>query len=464
MRASGDFRGRRTVDKLRVSMRFKPSIASPACRREGRHRFYKRCSGYRAVHIHLLATLDTKGHEAAFLRNRLVALGAPTLIVDAGCQGEPAVSADISRDELFTAAGTTLAEMQRRADRGAAVAAAALGASRLIARRFTAGRVAGVIGLGGSAGTTIGTAAMRALPLGVPKLMISTLASGQVRAWVGDKDILMLNSVVDILGINCISRVVLDEAARAMAGMVMLESQVAVAPHEDKPLVAATMFGVTTPCVMRAREVLEAAGCEVLVFHATGNGGQAMESLIDEGLIAGVLDITTTELADELVGGILSAGPDRLTAAGRRGVPQVISVGALDMVNFGPPETIPAKFRERQFHQHNPSVTLMRTTVAENSRLGEEIGRKAAASIGPTTILLPLRGVSAIDRTGQPFDDPAARTALFEGVRQSCQATETIELDCHINDPEFAEHAAAKLLEILGKLNPQQTSAARYRR
>src|SRR5262249_8450433 len=280
-------------------------------------------------------------------------------------------------------------------DRGTAVTKAAKGVAAIVSRLHAEGRVSGVLGLGGSAGTTIATAAMRVLPIGVPKLMVSTLASGQVRHWVGDKDILMLNAVVDILGINRISRQILTEAARALAGMVLfasaspkseirnLKSEI---PAPDRPLIAASMFGVTTPCVMRARDVLEAAGYEVLVFHATGNGGQAMESLIAEGLIVGVLDITTTELADELVGGILTAGPDRLTAAGKRGIPQVISVGALDMVNFGPPETIPEKFKDRQFYRHNATVTLMRTTVDENRRLGEEIGRKAAAAKGPTAI------------------------------------------------------------------------------
>jgi uncharacterized protein (UPF0261 family) len=307
--------------------------------------------------------------------------------------------------------------------------------------------VTGVLAIGGSAGTTIGTAAMRALPLGVPKVMVSTLASGQVRPYVGDKDVFMLNAVTDIAGLNRITRAVLDEAARAMAGMLTFPP--APAEGTDRPLIAASMFGVTTPCVERARAVLEAAGYEVLVFHATGNGGQAMESLIDEELIAGVLDITTTELSDELVGGILSAGPDRLTAAGRRGVPQVISVGALDMVNFGPRETVPARFADRKFYIHNPNVTLMRTTSGECLRLGEIIGEKAAAARGPVSILFPRGGISAIDRSGQPFDDPDARQALREGLCRTCGQVEFIELNEHINDPAFAETAARKLLDLI---------------
>ena len=407
--------------------------------------------------VYLIATLDTKGIEAAFVRDELAALGVPALVIDAGCQGMPQARADISREEVFQAAGTSLVEMQRLGDRGKAVTSAAQGAAAIITRLHTERRVAGVFGLGGSAGTTIATAAMRALPLGIPKLMVSTLASGQVRPWVGDKDIMMLNAVVDILGINRISRLILTEAARALAGMVLFAStrpksgipnpKSQIAP--DRPLIAASMFGVTTPCVTRAREVLEEAGYEVVVFHATGNGGQAMESLIADGLFAGVLDITTTELADELVGGILSAGPDRLTAAGKRGVPQVISVGALDMVNFGPPETVPDKFKDRQFYRHNATVTLMRTTPDENRRLGEEVGRKASAARGPTRILLPLRGVSAIDRAGQPFDSPEGRKALFAGICSTCAGTAVEEIDAHINDPEFAETAARALLEML---------------
>ncbi|MGQ0633517.1 MAG: Tm-1-like ATP-binding domain-containing protein [Planctomycetaceae bacterium] len=404
--------------------------------------------------VYLLVTLDTKGVEAAFVRDQLKALGVETRLVDTGCLGEPTVKGDVSREELFAAAGSSLSELRAKSDRGQAVTQAALGAAEVIRRAHAAGQVAGVLGLGGSAGTTIATAAMRALPLGVPKLMVSTLASGQVRQYVGDKDILMLNAVVDILGINRISRTILGEAARAMAGLVKFaeapasQAQPASAAAE-KPLVVASMFGVTTPCVTKARELLEAAGYEVLVFHATGNGGQAMESLIADGLISGVFDLTTTELPDNLVGGVCSAGPDRLTAAGKRGVPQMISVGAVDMVNFAAPETVPEKFKSRKFYRHNPTVTLMRTTVEENRAVGEEIGRKAAAAKGPTVIILPKQGVSAIDRAGQPFDDPEARAALFAGIRTTCGKVEVVELDCHINDPQFAETAARRLLAMM---------------
>lgn len=401
--------------------------------------------------VYLVGTLDTKGREIGYVRDLLRGYGVETAVIDAGSGGDPVIPPDVTRDAVFAAAGTTWFAVQQRADRGWAVTQAAAGAAQIIRDLHAAGKVQGVLGLGGSAGTTIATSAMRALPIGIPKVMVSTLASGQTRPYVGDKDILLLNSVVDLVGINRISREVLGNAARAMAGMVTLPQP--VPDVKEKPLIAATMFGVTTPCVEKAREVLEAAGYEVLVFHATGNGGQAMETLIADGLIAGVLDITTTELADELVGGTLTAGPTRLTAAGIRGVPQVISVGALDMVNFGPRETVPQQFSTRRFHIHNANVTLMRTTRDENRQLGEEIARKAAAATGPVAILLPLQGVSAIDRSGQSFDDPLARDALYEAIRQHHGAVELVELNQHINDAEFAEAAANKLLELL-QANP----------
>lgn len=401
--------------------------------------------------VYLFATLDTKGREAQFVRDRLVELGVAVKLVDVGCLGPPSAQPDITREAVFTAAGTSLAEQLSLRDRGQAVTAAARGAAVIAREAFASGDLSGVFGLGGSAGATIGTAAMRELPLGVPKLMVSTLASGNVRPFVGDKDILMLNSVVDIAGINRISRPILRNAAAALAGMVLSRQQTSaqLSPTADKPLIAATMFGVTTPCVERARKRLEEAGYEVLVFHATGSGGQAMESLIRDGAIAGVLDITTTELADELCGGILSAGPTRLTAAGERGIPQVISVGALDMVNFGPRETVPERYAGRIFYQHNASVTLMRTTPVECGVLGAEIGRKASAAKGPTAIVLPLQGVSAIDRAGQPFEGVAAREQLFQAISAHSGAVSVHKLNAHINDEAFALLSAEILLQLL---------------
>jgi uncharacterized protein (UPF0261 family) len=406
--------------------------------------------------IILLGTLDTKGVEYQFVRDLLKAQGLNTLVIDAGVVGPPHFTPDIPRDRVYVAAGTTLENVVKANDRGQAVELAAQGAAKVIAELHAQGKVAGILGLGGSAGTTIGTAAMRALPFGVPKLMVSTLASGQVKSFVGVRDILMMHSVVDISGINRISRTVLTNAAHAMAGMVAAcglairaKPQAAI----DRPLITATMFGVTTPCVEAARKQIETAGYEVLVFHATGTGGMTMESFVHDGIIAGVLDITTTELADELVGGILTAGKDRLTAAALRGVPQVISVGALDMVNFGPRDTVPEKFKDRKFYIHNSNVTLMRTTPAENDKLGKEIAEKASAASGPTAILLPLRGVSAIDREGQPFWWPEADQALFQSIRNWVgPQVKLIDLDLHINDAEFARTAAQTLIDTLQPL------------
>jgi uncharacterized protein (UPF0261 family) len=397
----------------------------------------------------LIGTLDTKGVECDFVRSLLDAAGVPAVVLDAGVLHPPSFTPDVPRAAVYAAAGVSVAALQREADRGKAIEAAARGAAKVALDLYAEGRIDGVLGLGGSAGTTIATAAMRALPFGVPKVMVSTLASGQVRPYVGVRDIFMLHSVVDISGLNRISRRVLTNAANAMIGMVR-GGTAQLSPTADKPLVTATMFGVTTPCVESARRAVEQAGYEVLVFHATGSGGQTMEAFIADGLIAGVLDLTTTELADELVGGVLTAGRDRLTAAGLHGIPQVISLGALDMVNFGPPETVPEKFKGRRFYQHNPTVTLMRTTPEENDQLGKEIAHKASAAKGPTAVLVPLRGVSAIDAEGKPFWWPEADKALFDSLRLWMgPQVRLIELDMHINNPRFAETAARTLLEML---------------
>jgi len=406
----------------------------------------------RNMAVLLIGTLDTKGVEFQFVRDLLNQAGLATLVMDAGVIRPPHFTPDIPREKVYEAAGVRFADVQRTADRGRAVELAARGAARLAVDLAKEGKVDGVLGLGGSAGTTIATAAMRALPFGVLKLMVSTLASGQVKQYVGVRDILMLHSVVDISGLNRISRTVLTNAAHAMIGMARGQSATISEPHSGPlaPIIAASMFGVTTPCVDVARQRFEELGHEVLVFHATGTGGMTMEAFIADELIQGVLDITTTELADELVGGILGAGRDRLTAAGLRSVPQVISLGALDMVNFGPPDTVPEKFRDRRFYQHNPTVTLMRTTPAENDKLGKEIAEKASAARGPTAVLVPLRGVSAIDKEGQPFWWPEADAALFQSLRNWMgPQVQFIELDLHINDPKFAAAAAEQLLALM---------------
>jgi uncharacterized protein (UPF0261 family) len=403
----------------------------------------------------LIGTLDTKGRELGFARDLIRAQGLETIVVDAGSREPPAIAPDIDRDEVFRRAGSSSEAIRLQADRGEAVARAAEGVSVLIGELDRAGRVDGVLGIGGSAGTVIASAAMRALPFGRPKVLLSTLASGQTRPYVGGSDIALFHSVADIAGLNRLTRVVLANAAHALVGMVKHPAP-GLEPGDDRPIVAATMFGVTTPCVDRARRKLEAAGCEVLVFHATGVGGRAMEGLIRDGLVDAVLDLTTTELADELVGGILSAGPDRLEAAGRKGVPQVVSLGALDMVNFGPMGTIPDRFAHRKFHVHNPSVTLMRTTPDENAALGAWIGAILGRATGPVTLLIPLAGISALDALGQPFYDPQADAALIGSLRQALRDkpnVRIIERDAHLNDPDFANLAAGQILEDLRALN-----------
>src|ERR1700736_1410399 len=364
--------------------------------------------------VAVLGTLDSKGAEFAFLKARLAAEGVDTLVVDAGVLGPPAFPADIPAAEVAEAAGVPLDALVAERDRGRAMSVMSAGAARVLKRLHAEGRIHSVVSMGGGNGTAIGTAAMRALPVGVPKLMLSTLAAGDVRAYVDVSDLVMMPSVVDIAGINRLSARILTNAAGAIAGMVKAEPP---ASAGNRPLVAATMFGVTTPCVTKAREVLENAGYEVLVFHAVGTGGRAMEALIRDGFFAGVLDITTTELADELAGGALSAGPARLEAAGEMGIPQVVSLGALDMVNFGPPETVPEKYRGRLLYQHNPQVTLMRTTGDENAILGRTIAEKLNRAKGPTTLMIPNRGVSLMDAEGKPFHDRDADAALFAALK-----------------------------------------------
>jgi len=403
-----------------------------------------------AEKVVVLGTLDTKGKEFKFIKDIIESTGLKTIVIDAGVKGKPYFEPDITRNEVARAGGSNIEELITRDDRGEAIDTMMRGASKIVSELYEKGEVAGIISLGGTAGTTIGCAAMRALPVGIPKVMVSTVASGDTRPYVDVKDIMMMYSVVDISGINSISRRILSNAGFAVAGMVKGEVSPA---KEEKPLIGATMFGVTTPCVTKAREYLEERGYEVLVFHATGTGGRAMESLVEAGFIKGVLDITTTEWCDELVGGILSAGPNRLEAAGKAGIPQVVSTGALDMVNFGPMETVPERFKGRKLYKHNPSVTLMRTTKEENTQLGKIIAKKLNAAKGPTALFLPLKGVSLYDVKGKPFYDPQADAALFEAIRKNIDRNkvELIEMDTDINDERFALAMARKLVEMLEK-------------
>jgi uncharacterized protein (UPF0261 family) len=396
----------------------------------------------------LVGTLDTKGAEYAYLRERLRLHGVDSILADVGVNEPVGAEPDVSRAEVGAETGADPAALAAAGDRGEAVTAMAAAAEALARRLWDEGRIGGVLAAGGSGGTAIATRAMRALPVGVPKLMVSTMAAGNTADYVGASDVMLMASVTDVAGVNSISGRILANAAAAMAGMLQAPD---VELGEQRPLVGASMFGVTTPCVTAAREELEARGYEVLVFHATGAGGRAMEGLMDSGFIQGVLDVTTTELCDDLVGGVLSAGPDRLEAAGRLGLPQVVSCGALDMVNFGARDTVPPRFEDRNLYVHNPSVTLMRTTPEECAELGRRIARKLSAATGPTALFLPLGGVSMIDAEGQPFHDPEADAALFDALREGLDGhVELVEMDCNVNDPEFAAAMVDKLDEYMG--------------
>jgi uncharacterized protein (UPF0261 family) len=398
--------------------------------------------------IALIGTFDTKGEEFSFVRERIESAGLRTMMIDVSVLGSPTFAANISSAEVAAAANEDLVELQRERDRGRSVTAMARGATVILARLHAQGAIQGVAALGGSAGTAIATAAMRALPYGFPKLMVSTLAAGDTKPYVGTKDICMMPSVLDISGLNYLSRRILSNAAGAICGMVAAEPSRA---SDDKPLIAATMFGVTTPCVTAARQVLEESGYEVLVFHATGTGGQAMEQLIEDGAIHAVLDLTTTELADELAGGVMSAGPHRLEAAGRRGIPQLVCPGAIDMVNFGPLESVPAQFRSRMLYVHNPTVTLMRTTPEECAEIGRITATRLNRASGPVTVLIPLQGVSAIDKPGGPFYSPEALNSYRRALKTTLSSgIKLVELDAHINDEGFSHSAADLLLESLG--------------
>ena len=397
--------------------------------------------------IAILGTMDTKGVEHGFVADLIRQRGHKVLIIDVGTLEEPKLKPDITRSEVAQAAGVDLATLIAKRDRGESVTAMSQGAPIILAKLAEEKKIDGVISLGGGGGTAIATAAMRALPIGFPKLMVSTLASGNVAPYVGVKDIVMFPSIVDVAGLNRISRQLLTRAAGAICGMV----EMPVTAATDKPIIVASQFGNTTMCIEHARKILEAAGYEVIVFAATGTGGRTMESLIETGLVAGVLDVTTTEWADELVGGVLNAGPTRLEAAARCGVPAVVSTGCLDMVNFGSPETVPTKFAGRNFYQHNPQVTLMRTTPEECKQLGTILAEKLNLSTGPVTVLLPLRGGSMIGAPGGAFHDSAADVALCAALKAGLRTDiEVKEMDCAINDPVFAEACAHALLKNLG--------------
>ncbi len=382
--------------------------------------------------IYIVGTADTKGEELDFLKGVIEAAGMAVVLVDVGTR-EATIRADIPAASVAAHHPDGAGAVLGLSDRGAAVTAMGEAFARFIASRDDVG---GIIGIGGGGGTSIITAGMRQLAVGLPKLMVSTLASGDVAPYVGVSDIVMMPSVTDLAGLNRISRLVLQNAAHAIIGMVRYPA----VETSGKPPIALTMFGVTTPCVTRAAELLRAEH-DCLVFHATGTGGRAMEKLVDSGMLVGVIDVTTTEIADHLVGGVLSAGPDRLGAIARSGLPYVGSAGALDMVNFWAIDTVPQVFRGRNLYKHNPNITLMRTTPEENRSMGEWIGARLNAMAGPVRFLIPERGLSALDIEGGPFHDPEADAALFDALERTVEQTahrQLVRLPLHINDPDFA--------------------------
>jgi uncharacterized protein (UPF0261 family) len=393
--------------------------------------------------IYVVGTADTKGEELAYLAERVRAAGGDPFVVDVGIR-TPAIPVDVSARDVASHHPAGAEAILSATDRGTAVAAMGEAFARFIPARND---VAAVVGVGGGGGTSIVTAGMRVLPIGLPKLMISTLASGDVRPYVDVNDIAMMYSVTDVAGLNSISRVVLANAAYAVAGM----ARATVPEAATKPAIGLTMFGVTTPAVTQVVETLRQK-YDCLVFHATGTGGRAMEKLVDSGLLVGVIDVTTTEICDLLFDGVLSAGPDRLGAIARTKIPYVGSVGALDIVNFGAFATVPAKYRERNLYRHNPQVTLMRTTVEENRQMGEWIAERLNACEGKVRFLIPERGISAIDAPGQPFHDPEADAVLFETLEGKVRQTAgrlLIRLPLHINDPKFSAALVENFQEII---------------
>ena len=397
--------------------------------------------------VAIVGTFDTKGEEFAYVKARFEELGVNTLTIHCGVF-DPQTMPDVTNAEVAAAVDIEMSTVAEKKDRAFATETMTHGVEKLLPSLYANGRFDGVFSMGGSGGTTIATAGMRALPIGVPKVMVSTMASGDTSPYIGASDIAMFPSIVDVAGINSFSATIFNNAVAAMVGMLEHEAP----EHKDsKPLVAATMFGVTTPAVQKAQKHLEDHGYEVLVFHATGTGGKCMEALVNGGFIKGVLDLTTTEWCDEVVGGVLAAGPDRCKAAAVNGVPTVISVGALDMVNFGPWDTVPEQFTGRNLYKHNPTVTLMRTTVDENREIAHRIAANVNLATGPTVMMLPMKGVSMIDAEGQPFWGPDEDAALFATLEEDLDpARVTIEkVDAHINDDEFAIGAAKRLIELM---------------
>ena len=397
----------------------------------------------------LCGAMDTKGEEFAFVKDQIEKNGIKTCVIDFGVMGEPKLSADITREEVASAGGRDLSYLASGEHKDEAMAIMAEGLSKIVRNLYEEGKLAGILGMGGSGGTSIATKAMRSLPLGVPKVMVSTIGGGDVSAYCGTKDIIFIPSIVDVAGINRISRRIYLNAAGAISGMVKMEVP---SSKMDKPLITASMFGNTTPCVEHARAILEKEGYEVLIFHAVGTGGKTMESLITDGYIQGSLDITTTELADEVCGGVFSAGPERCLAASRAGVPAVLVPGCVDMANFWGIDTVPEKYRGRNLYQWNPNITLLRTNIEENEKIGFMLAAAANEATAPVAFVLPLKGVSMLDSPGKEFWDPDADKACFESIKRNLKpGIPVYEMDVNINDPVFAEKCVSLLLEFMRK-------------
>ena len=398
--------------------------------------------------VALVGTLDTKGEEYRFLSERLRAGGCTPLLVDCGVLGTPTVRPDVERGDVAAAAGADVQVLAATGDRGEAMAVMARGAAVLVRRLVDEGRVDGVLAAGGSNAATILAAVAADLPVGVPKVVVSTIAAFDTRPYVAATDVTLMYPVVDVSGLNRVTRQVLANAAAAVAGMV--SAPPVPTASADRPLIGLTAFGVTTAGATVLRERLDELGYEVLTFHATGVGGQSMETLVRTGSLAGVADLTTTELADELCGGICSAGADRLRAAGSLGLPQVVSLGALDMVNFGPRETVPDRYRDRLLVAHNTSVTLMRTDAAECAELGRRVADRLNEARGPVTLFVPERGVSQISTAGGVFADPEADAALFDAVTGNVAPhVDVVTMDADVNDPAFATAMADTLHRLM---------------
>jgi uncharacterized protein (UPF0261 family) len=397
--------------------------------------------------IVLIGTLDTKGAEVKYVRDRIEDRGHKTLVVDTGVLGRPSFKPDISREAVARAAGEDLSDLVSRRDTSTAVRTMMVGTKEVVRQMYADGQLDGVISLGGGKGTAIATAAMRELPLGVPKVAVCTSASGDTRRYMGSKDIIMFPSITDIVGLNRVNRLMLDNAVGAIVGMVETAVE---EPSQDKPVASVTALGITTPAAMKCKDRLEAQGYEVMVFHTTGVGGQAMEELIAEGLISGVMDLTTTELMSDLLGSTFVSGPDRLETAGRRGIPQLVGPGGLDMVAYAGRGAVPDEYRDRLLYDHTPALTVMRTSAEENARAARVLAEKVNRATGPVTIAIPTEGFSAYDQEGELFWDPEADAVFVETVRQEVrEPVQVVLVDAHINDDHFADRAAELFLEMM---------------